>query len=82
MGRSKLASLACSAALLLLSAGSVAYAAGGNDQGQNNNNQGQNGPKPPSLAATPELDSIVLFGAGLLGAGGLGYWRMRVRRRA
>ena len=27
-------------------------------------------PKPPSAADTPELDSVVLFGAGLIGAAG------------
>ena len=31
--------------------------------------------------ATPELDSIVLFGTGLLGAGGYALTRFRARRR-
>src|SRR5207248_1221135 len=30
---------------------------------------------PPS--ATPELDSFVLFGAGVLGLGGLAWWRRK-----
>ena len=32
-------------------------------------------------AKTPELDSLVLFGTGLLGSGGLVYARTRWRRR-
>jgi hypothetical protein len=36
---------------------------------------------PVSAGATPELDSLVLFGAGLLGAGGYALTRFRARRR-
>ena len=33
------------------------------------------------VGATPELDSLVLFGTGLLGAGGYALTRFRARRR-
>jgi hypothetical protein len=36
---------------------------------------------PVSASATPELDSLVLFGTGLLGAGGYALTRFRARRR-
>jgi hypothetical protein len=47
------------------------------------------GPKPvtplplpsPSPSATPELDSLLLFGAGLSGIGGYAVTRHRARRR-
>lgn len=35
---------------------------------------------PTSLGATPELDSLMLFGTGLLGAGGYALTRLRARR--
>ena len=35
----------------------------------------------PGLAATPELDSLVLVGSSLLGLGGYGVLRMRASRR-
>jgi len=35
----------------------------------------------PSLAATPELDSLLLFGFGLSGLGGYAVSRYRARRR-
>ena len=41
-------------------------------------------PKPvpgPPLTATPELDSLVLFGVGLSGIGGYAVTRLRARRR-
>lgn len=36
----------------------------------------------PVLAATPELDSLLLFGFGLSGFGGYAFTRFRARRRA
>ena len=36
---------------------------------------------PPPLQATPELDSLALFGSGLLGAGAYLRLRMRAARR-
>ena len=39
------------------------------------------GPEAPSPGATPELDSLVLFGTGLLGAGGYALTRLRAARR-
>lgn len=35
----------------------------------------------PTVSATPELDSIVLFGTGLAGAGAYALTRFRARRR-
>jgi hypothetical protein len=39
------------------------------------------GPGGASPSATPELDSLVLFGTGLLAAGGYALTRFRARRR-
>jgi hypothetical protein len=39
------------------------------------------GSSVPNLAATPELDSLVLFGTGLLGAGSYVFTRIRARRQ-
>jgi hypothetical protein len=36
---------------------------------------------PPSPTATPELDSLLLFGIGLTGLGGYAVTRVRARRR-
>lgn len=36
---------------------------------------------PPSVSATPELGSLLLFGTGLVGAGGYALTRFRTRRR-
>jgi len=36
---------------------------------------------PPSPMATPELDSLLLFGLGLTGLGGYAVTRLRTRRR-
>jgi hypothetical protein len=38
-------------------------------------------PAAPSPSATPELDSLVLLGAGLLGTGGYALTRLRATRR-
>jgi hypothetical protein len=40
----------------------------------------QNPPGAINSSATPELDSLVLFGTGLLGAGGYVLTRLRARR--
>jgi hypothetical protein len=87
-------SLVASVALgaLLLTASASMASAQGNGNGQGQNQQGTNGPNgnaygywrnnpSPSLAATPELDSIVLFGAGLAGVAGYGALRWKARRR-
>jgi hypothetical protein len=36
---------------------------------------------PPPASATPELDSLLLFGTGLAGLGGYALTRLRARRR-
>jgi hypothetical protein len=38
-------------------------------------------PGPPAPGATPELDSLLLFGFGLTGLGGYAVTRYRARRR-
>lgn len=43
---------------------------------------GGGGTTPPPPSATPELDSIALFGVGLLGVGGYAMTRIRARRRS
>jgi len=52
-----------------------------NGQGGNGNGQGQNQGNGPQWSATPELDSLFLFGAGMLGFGGYALTRIRSRRR-
>jgi len=52
-------------------------------QGQNGTNQNgtnQNGNPQNVLAATPELDSVFLFGSGLIGVVGYAALRRRARR--
>ncbi len=75
--RLRLATAACVLGISLASAMPVAAAPGGN--GGNNNGNSGNGNNPPSVAATPELDSLALFGTGA--AGMVGYVLMRVRAR-
>ena len=66
--------------LVFATTGSIAHA-----QAQNTNGQGltQNGGgvKPPRVSATPELDSSLLFGVGLLGLGAATSVARRVKRR-
>jgi hypothetical protein len=38
-------------------------------------------PNAPAMSATPELDSLLLFGVGLVGAGGYALTRLRAGRR-
>ena len=71
-----LASVACGA-LLVIATASVVSADPGDGIGK--------GPRgnPPgfSPAATPELDSLLLFGSGLAGVLGYGALHLRARRR-
>src|SRR5258707_82202 len=61
----------------------------GNDQGQQGNGNGNggvgngngNGNLKHLLAATPELDSMLLFGTGIAGAAGYAALRLKSRRR-
>ena len=53
--------------------------AGGNGNGGVGNGNG-NGNLKHLLAATPELDSMLLFGTGILGAAGYAALRLRSRR--
>ena len=67
---------------LVLSASPIA-AAGGNGNGNSggNSNGNGNGNDPPVLSATPELDSLALFGAGAAGLVGYTLLRLRAGRR-
>lgn len=50
-------------------------------QGQQGQRGGQNGGSRPSPAATPELSSLVLFGAGATGLASYGLMQLRAARR-
>jgi hypothetical protein len=67
----------------ILSVSPAAAAPGGNGNG--NGNGGNNGTggnnNPPSFAATPELDSLALFGTGAAGLAGYALMRLRAARR-
>jgi hypothetical protein len=56
---------------------------GGNGNKGNNNGNGNGGNGGPTinLAATPELSSLMLVGAGLTGLGGYAVMRLRAARR-
>jgi hypothetical protein len=79
MTRSTLAGGLAGLALVVATTGSIAHAqsVNQNGQGQNQNNQ----PRLPPLSATPELDSSLLFGAGLLGLGAASSVARYIRRR-
>lgn len=71
MRRSILARHLASIGLVLVTTGSVAHAQSQNQNGQAQNQNGnpQNQNNPPRVSATPELDSALLFGAGVFGLG-------------
>src|SRR5712692_3698938 len=69
---------------LVLSASPIAAAGGngnGNGNSNGNGNGNGNGNDPPVLSATPELDSLALFGAGAAGLVGYTLLRLRAGRR-
>ncbi len=69
-------------ALLCMAAVSTVHAQQNGQSGNGNGNgQGQNQGNGPQWSATPELDSLFLFGAGMLGFGGYALTRIRSRRR-
>jgi hypothetical protein len=78
--RLRLATAACVLGISLASAMPVAAAPGGNGGNNNNGNSG-NGNNPPPVAATPELDSLALFGTGAAAMAGYVVMRIRARRR-
>ena len=63
---------------------SPSFAAGNNDGNNGNNGNGNSGNygggNPPAVSATPELDSLALFGSGVAGILAYGVMRYRVRR--
>jgi hypothetical protein len=76
--------LAC---VRLMSASPISAAPGDHGKGNqgSNGNAGGNGNgnafSPPSVAATPELDSLALFGTGAMGMAGYALMRIRAGRR-
>jgi hypothetical protein len=46
-----------------------------------NGNGGGGHENPPAISATPELDSLALFGTGIAGMVGYGLMRVRATRR-
>ena len=87
MTRSTLAGGLAALALSFATTGSIAHAQSVNPNGQNasQNGLGQNPATGrvglPPLSATPELDSSVLFGLGLLGLGAASSVARRIGRR-
>jgi hypothetical protein len=83
MRRSILARHLASIGLVLVTTGSVAHAQSQNQNGQAQNQNGnpQNQNKPPRVSATPELDSALLFGAGVIGLGAASSVLRRLRQR-
>lgn len=69
--------------LTLMIAGPAAAAPGGNGNGTGHGGANGNGgtSNPPNVAATPELDSLMLFGAGAAGMAGYVLMRVRAGRR-
>jgi hypothetical protein len=74
-------SIACGALLLgTLGPGGLAYAQG---VGTGQNGTNQNGNKQNvNMAATPELDSVLLFGTGAIGVAGFGLLKLRAARKS
>jgi len=75
--------LLCLALVLTASPSAAAQGNGnGNGNGSSNGNGGNgNGNNLPGLSATPELDSLALFGAGAAGMVGYALMRLRAARR-
>ena len=71
MRRSILARHLASIGLVLVTTGSVAHAQSQKQNGlpQNQNGNPQNQNNSPRVSATPELDSALLFSAGVIGLG-------------
>jgi hypothetical protein len=79
MMRHRFFSMAAGVALLLTAGSAIAHAdQGGNGRGNEGNGNGNGGPE---ISATPELDSIALFGTGAAGMAGYALMRLRAGRR-
>jgi hypothetical protein len=59
----------------------IATASAAGAQGANGRGPGGSGPPGLQVAATPELDSALLFGTGLLSIASYGALRWRARRK-
>ena len=68
-------------AIAIMTTSAALAAPGGNGNGNGSTNGNGNGnSNPPSVAATPELDSLVLFGTGAAGIASYALLRVRARR--
>ena len=71
-------------AMAIITTSAALAAPGGNGNGigngGTNGNGGSGNSNPPSVAATPELDSLVLFGTGVAGVASYALIRVRARR--
>ena len=68
-------------ALVLTASPSAAAQGNGNGNGNGSSNGNGGGNNLPGLSATPELDSLALFGAGAAGMVGYALMRLRAARR-
>ena len=66
--------------LAIMTTSAALAAPGGNGNGNGNGGTNGNGGNPPAVSATPELDSLVLFGTGAAGFAGYALMRVRARR--
>ena len=65
--------------LAIMTTNAALAAPGGNGNG-NGHGSGSGGTNPPTVSATPELDSLVLFGTGAATIMGYALTRVRARR--
>jgi hypothetical protein len=88
--RTRLVTIVTLLCFALVNAAPIAAAPGGNGNGNgsggNNGNGGRgngngNGNSPPTLSATPELNSLALFGTSAAGMAGYALLRLRAARR-
>ena len=66
--------------IAIMTTSAALAAPGGNGNGNGGNGNGNGNSNPPSVAATPELDSLVLFGTGAAGIASYALLRVRARR--
>jgi hypothetical protein len=81
MHRVRLVTALAALCISVLSAMPAAAAPGGNGGNDKNNGNSGHANTPPSVAATPELDSLLLFGTGAVGMAGYALMRLRARGR-
>jgi len=77
-----LAGIATGLMVFAFTAGAAGAQGNGNGNGGGGSGNGNGNLKHELVSATPELDSLVLFGTGLAGAAGYAALRLRARRRS